>query len=345
MSDPEHAGEYGGLLAKIGISTQEEWTYRQLLRHGSATIQELSESLGLGCERMRTVVRSLQRKGLAVPLLESNSSFMPIAPELAIGALIQRRQATLERIRGVVPLFCHDIGSSKQHQGEKKIVEVVTGQAACSRTFQQLQQSTRRELRCLIRKPSMLFSSGPIDAVRQKTPLREVRYQSVFDHDLLQAEGSMEYVQAYSPSGEQARISQCIPFELMISDRQFAVMPLLAESADGPLLLVRSCALLDGLNILFDGIWRKATPVEYAANNHPAAGNGSGPAADGIDVLIPLLAAGFNDKAIAHELGISMRTLLRRIAELLTTFEARTRFQAGWLAALRKCSICSRTHP
>lgn len=42
----------------------------------------------------------------------------------------------------------------------------------------------------------------------------------------------------------------------------------------------------------------------------------------------PLLAARLNDKAIAQELRISASTLNRRIADLMTTFEAKTRFSA-----------------
>lgn len=40
-----------------------------------------------------------------------------------------------------------------------------------------------------------------------------------------------------------------------------------------------------------------------------------------------------NDKAIMHDLGISHRTVSRRIAELMESIGGSTRFQAGWLAA------------
>jgi hypothetical protein len=41
-----------------------------------------------------------------------------------------------------------------------------------------------------------------------------------------------------------------------------------------------------------------------------------------------------NDKAIAHDIGISDTTLTRRITELMKSFDTRTRFQLGWRAAL-----------
>lgn len=46
------------------------------------------------------------------------------------------------------------------------------------------------------------------------------------------------------------------------------------------------------------------------------------------------MAAGVNDKVAADRLGISERKLMRRIHALYQTLNARSRFQAGWLAAL-----------
>ena len=45
--------------------------------------------------------------------------------------------------------------------------------------------------------------------------------------------------------------------------------------------------------------------------------------------LMTLLAAGFKDDAIARQLALSSRTVGRRVAELMETLGARTRFQAG----------------
>jgi DNA-binding NarL/FixJ family response regulator len=57
-------------------------------------------------------------------------------------------------------------------------------------------------------------------------------------------------------------------------------------------------------------------------------------AVDG-DTLVSLLAAGMNDKSIAQELGISARTLERRILDLFRSLDSKTRFQAGWQSAHR----------
>lgn len=49
--------------------------------------------------------------------------------------------------------------------------------------------------------------------------------------------------------------------------------------------------------------------------------------------LIPLLASGLTDRAIARQLDISFRTVQRRVHRLMRELGADTRFQAGWLSA------------
>ncbi|MFE9747131.1 response regulator transcription factor [Saccharothrix saharensis] len=51
--------------------------------------------------------------------------------------------------------------------------------------------------------------------------------------------------------------------------------------------------------------------------------------------LLLLMAAGATDRTIARELGVSERTICRRIARLELKLGVRTRFQLGVLAASR----------
>ena len=78
------------------------------------------------------------------------------------------------------------------------------------------------------------------------------------------------------------------------------------------------CALLDALIEMFWLLWDQAVPVVPAAKADPTDAR-----------LMTLLAAGFKDDAIARQLALSSRTVGRRVAELMETLGARTRFQAG----------------
>jgi len=116
-----------------------------------------------------------------------------------------------------------------------------------------------------------------------------------------------------------------------VVDRSVALVPLSLDRVYDAALLVRSSTLLDALCQLFDLMWESAAPIPFGGET--ASADSSSP--QGAERLVSVLAAGLNDKAIAHDLGVSSRTLDRRIVDLMRGLNARTRFQAGWLAALR----------
>ena len=51
--------------------------------------------------------------------------------------------------------------------------------------------------------------------------------------------------------------------------------------------------------------------------------------------MLDLLQMGMKDESIARQLGVSLRTVRRRIADLMDDLGASTRFQAGAEAARR----------
>jgi DNA-binding NarL/FixJ family response regulator len=84
---------------------------------------------------------------------------------------------------------------------------------------------------------------------------------------------------------------------------------------------------------MFEILWERAAPMAVASTGSWQMDRPGTRLPPEADQLLPLLAAGLNDKAIAHELGISASTLARRITDLMDRLDAQTRFQLGWMAA------------
>lgn len=96
-----------------------------------------------------------------------------------------------------------------------------------------------------------------------------------------------------------------------------------AGGAEGH-LLVRAPALVALVRELFEQYWRGATPLL--------------PPGDQVDerrVILELLMLGTKDESVARQLGVSLRTVRRRIAELMDELGVSTRFQAGMEAVRR----------
>ena len=91
-------------------------------------------------------------------------------------------------------------------------------------------------------------------------------------------------------------------------------------------ILVRAPALVRLVTDLFERYWEKAvplrsTPVGFGRNER-------------IEILEGLM-LGAKDEALARQLGVSLRTVRRRVADLMDELGATTRFQAGMEAVRR----------
>jgi DNA-binding CsgD family transcriptional regulator len=135
-----------------------------------------------------------------------------------------------------------------------------------------------------------------------------------------------EILRARAEAGEEIRVLPDIPTRMFVIGRSHAVLPEPLGYVDEPRSLVRQQGLVEALALLFDLMWDRAAPV-------PDLGGGS--LSDLRRFLLEQLAAGQVDEQIAVRLGIGLRTVRRRVADLMTELGADTRFQAGVEAARR----------
>jgi hypothetical protein len=126
----------------------------------------------------------------------------------------------------------------------------------------------------------------------------------------------------WAEAGEDQRI-------LPATDTEFAVFGDTAVVAmagwDDPALgyaVIRDPLVVRLYTAYFDIAWKHAIPA-------PAVGRDS----TGDPKLVELLELGLKDEAIARYLGVSLRTVRRRVAHLMAVNGVDTRFQLGWALA------------
>lgn len=134
-------------------------------------------------------------------------------------------------------------------------------------------------------------------------------------------------MQARADAGEEIRFLADLPTRMIVVGNTHAVLPEPLGFADEPRLLIRQPAIVESLALLFETLWERAAPV-------PALEPGR-QRTDRYRFLLQQLVAGAKDEQIARSLGISLRTVRRRVAELLIDLGVETRFQAGAEAVRR----------
>ncbi len=152
---------------------------------------------------------------------------------------------------------------------------------------------------------------GAMEHVRLGLPPTEPpAARAVYDAAVLQRPGALERARALVAAGERARIVPRVPARLEIIGDRATV-----GTAD-----VADPQVVSALRAVFDDAWERGVPLRRA---------GTAPDRE----LLALIASGLKDEAIAHRLGMSPRTLRRRVAHLMGALGAHTRFQAGYLVA------------
>lgn len=319
MSGVGHVGNQPGdtVLEHIGVSPDDEDVYRALLRRPQCTAGELTDRLGLTPESLGRSVDRLEHLGLVSRTADHPVRLVPARPDVAVDVLVAARRAELDRAQAAARELLDEMSVLDQYRPEN-LVEVLSGRDAIAARFAQLIQDTRDELLVLDRPP---YVSGAGDSQPRVLGLLGdgVAVRGIYSPDSLQIPGAVDDAYDAADAGERSRVHPAVPMKLAVADRSVALLPLAVDRMVDSALVVHRSALLDALVQMFFLLWDQGLPVAGGAADAPATDRR----------LLTMLASGMKDEAIARHLGVSSRTVGRRVAELMERIGARTRFEAG----------------
>ncbi|MGB3438355.1 MAG: HTH domain-containing protein [Actinophytocola sp.] len=153
---------------------------------------------------------------------------------------------------------------------------------------------------------------------------RGARMRALYQHTARHDASTAEYVHAISDAGGEVRTFDELFGRLIIVDRCVAFLPVSADNSVAA--MVAHPAVVDFLVKVFDHIWHRADPfLPHTAQNITTPLQ---------DLMIRMLVEGVTGNVIAKRLGISERTLAKRIARLKQDYDALTHFQLGYRIAL-----------
>lgn len=136
-----------------------------------------------------------------------------------------------------------------------------------------------------------------------------------------------EVLLARARAGEQIRVVADLETRMFVLGKAHAVLPEPLGYTDEPRVHVRQPAVVAALTMWFDLLWDRAAPVGELDLGDARP--------DLRRFLLEQLAEGSTDEQIAPRLGVSLRTVRRRVAALMGELGADTRFQAGVEAVRR----------
>ncbi|SDI17620.1 Homeodomain-like domain-containing protein [Actinokineospora alba] len=310
-------------LRCLGVSETAERAYFALVRDGAVDVDDLAARLGTRGEHASLAVEELAGLGL-VELDGATARAVP--PRGPLDLLAHRYALSSELARESASVLS---AVWAQHTHAPSYLELVHTTSGALQVQRQLHESAQGWVVALSiggvgpQAPKPEVAPGTLAALA-----RGVEYRVVYGSQVLHRPEALAAVRMSIEAGERARVFPDVPFNLQISER-VAVLAIAGRGSERlNAVVVHHSSLYDGLIGVFETFWRVAVPVPVAAEE-PV---GSMTPVEHRE-LLTLLSAGLTDESIARELGVSQRTVARRIAQYQQALGAKSRFQLGVQAA------------
>lgn len=321
MSPDPASRPLGGLAVEL---------YEHLLAARPATVDELARSSGRETGTVHRAVDQLADLGLVDRRTDGTLSVPP--PRTSVDGVVQQMEDSAEWLRQRAA----DWQRAWREQGDTtSYIDVLTDEEEMDAVDVGLVENVRHQVRGLQVGP-VEPRGGPrrepqIHPAFESVIARGVAFRVVYGVSVVSDPVALALVHESIALGEQARVFPEVPLRVTICDDAYAVVTVPGRGEQvRHKVVVRASGLLDSLIDLFECFWRMAVPLVPQGS-----GDDWDLADDTSRRLLAYLGAGLTDASIARELGVSERTVGRRVARLQERVGARTRFQLAAQASRR----------
>jgi sugar-specific transcriptional regulator TrmB len=312
----------GGAFAAVGLSEVQEQLYRLLVTRSGGSLAQIASQARLPVDEVAAALDGLLAMGFVSRTASRDAHYRPTPPVLVTEVRARQHEQQLQRARVEAAKLQEAFESTTVRDGILSLVEVVTGRSAVVQRVMQWQAAAEREIQVLDRPPyaslDRKVTESEVDHLR-----RGVRARVIYDESALDLPGQPAALRMLAAEGEDARVLNGVPVKLMIADERTAILPIALDDTgvDG-IVVMHAGPLIVAMKTLFESLWRVATPVGRVG----PVGEGGNRVPDE-QLLLELLSTGMTDRAIGYQLGVSARTVQRRVRRLLDLTGARSRTQ------------------
>jgi DNA-binding CsgD family transcriptional regulator len=315
--------------------------YQHLALQGGLTPGELKAGLDMSTEQTRAVIAELV--GLRLVRETEVGRLVAVPPSQAIDDLLNEQAQVLTRavhrltegqrkLRALI-----DNRSLLDPAEAARITSTVVGDGA-SGMFEPPGDATE--------SISAMHPGGTFDddllnrslARAEQNLARNLRMRVIHQTSALRHPAMVSYLTELAARGGRVRLRDNLPFRMLVVDGTTAVCTVPSSGS----YLLKGERVMILLNRIFETTWIDALPLDralaHAGKPLPATAAAEAPATSGRrpaglsavhEGILRLLAEGQTDRSIARAVGITTRTVTRRISEIYEVLGVESRFQAG----------------
>ncbi|MEU6550260.1 helix-turn-helix transcriptional regulator [Streptomyces sp. NPDC046915] len=320
-------------MSVLGLSELEERLYRHFLRNPGTTADNVHPRLDAPLPEVESALERLS--ALAVLAEGADGRYLPAPPELVVDSLTDIRLRELHDEMRAVTQARHLITSFRSEQDRAPaaapVVEKIDNLDTIRSKIDALAFFAREEILSAepytALTPENIQHARPLDlrCIRRGVRIRSVVLRAALDDPL-----TVGYLHELASLGAEIRVVDELSARILVYDRRTALTPVDPADSSRGALLAQEAGLVANFVALFEKIW--AGGVELAAFS-------AEPDADRLpsveQCVLEAMCQGTKDEIGARDLGVSVRTYRRYVANILQILEAASRPQAALLARER----------
>ncbi|HEX6873108.1 MAG TPA: LuxR C-terminal-related transcriptional regulator [Micromonosporaceae bacterium] len=325
----------------LGLSDGDEAVYRHCLTHPGSTARQAARAMGVSEDRVAASRKRLIASGLLRREQSGEVRATPAGPALIAERLRDQLDAEHARRRTEVSVFQieltrlindHLLAPSTSARPQ---VDRITSADLAEVRIAELLCSARAEvvLARPVTEPGGRAEHAPVIPAELKAAERGVDVRAIYPPTMLLSPAGRRLVDHEIRAGIAIRTAPTPAATMTIIDRCVAVLVDHRNGDNPTTLLVREALLVHTLHHLFEAFWAQASDATSFFVDGMAAPIAEVSAEERL--VLQLLGDGLKDESVAKRLGISVRSVRRKISDLLRRLRAESRFQAGVLAAQR----------
>ncbi|MEU6193995.1 LuxR C-terminal-related transcriptional regulator [Streptomyces sp. NPDC047061] len=324
------------MSGQLGLDPVVEAVYRSMLARPDDSIVETAERLGMTVEDIRAALDALTELTLVRNSAEDSARARAVSPLLAMQILLARQEAEvaaqrqrLEATRAAATELIADY-AHLQDVAPGLGLQYVEGVESIRDHLEMFNSQVEEEFLTFApggpQTPANMKASKPLNL---RLLERGVRMRTIYVDSIRRDAPTMGHARWLEDHGAGVRTVPGLPNRMIIFDRRVALVAAQADDTGAGAYIVSGPGLLTMLTSLFEYVWAEASPLGEV---HQPAESGLTRAQQ---ETLRLMAQGRTDESIAHSLGVSVRTARRLTSGVITSLDARSRFQAGVHAVQR----------
>lgn len=317
------------LMSALGLSRPAGRLYERLVHQSGQPVAEVAESLDLTTEILEDRLAPLIDYGVVAIVDER---VVVTSPAEAVGRMISetaagaaRAHQRLQEIAAALPYLAGAnirVRPEALREREPLDGELVLGSLRAGRFRAVIRQGVGEIMLLRPDQWTLPYEDELAESVAQA--IRDGRRcRAIYPVRALTEAPTVLHQRA--AMGEQIRLLPELPTRLIVLEGTHAVLPEPLGYVASPRVVVRQRGIVELATLYFEHLWGRAAPLDGLAAEQDELRR----------FLLEQLASGAQDEQIARRLGLSLRTVRRRVADVMAELGATSRFQAGVEAARR----------